>query len=69
MVARYSDAVKLQHAKAIAKENNCFVVEKLVKAKKVYLLYRIWQPRNIFVGRRSTIDGILSLVKTSAESV
>lgn len=63
MVAKYTDATKLNHAKMIAKEGRCFIVERGGYDDKVFLLYRECQPRNVLVGKRSTIDGILSLVK------
>jgi len=47
----------------IAKEGGCFIVERGGYDDKVFLLYRECQPRNVLVGKRSTIDGILSLVK------
>ncbi len=63
MVAAYSDLTKLKHAKAIAKQGNCFIVERGGYDNKVFLLYRECQPRNVLVGKRSTVDGILSLTK------
>lgn len=63
MVAKYTDATKLEHAKTIAKEGGCFIVEQGGYDNKEYLLYRECSPRNIRIGKRSTIDGILSLVK------
>jgi len=63
MVAAYQDITKLKHAKMIAKEGGCFIVERGGYDDKVFLLYRECQPRNVLVGKRSTIDGILSLVK------
>lgn len=62
MVSRYSDLTKLKHAKAIAKEHGLFVVELPGK----YLLYREAEPRNQFVGKRKTIDALMSLVKTAS---
>lgn len=59
MVATYSDATKLKHAKIIAKEGGCFIVERGTE----YLLYRECSPRNVFVGKRASIAGILALVK------
>lgn len=63
MVAAYSDLTKLKHAKMIAKQGGCFIVERGGYDNKEFLLYRECQPRNVFVGKRSTVDGILSLVK------
>ena len=63
MVAVYHDLTKLKHAKAIAKEGGCFIIEKGGYDDKVYILYRECQPRNVFVGKRSSVEGILSLTK------
>ena len=63
MVANYSDTTKLKHAKMIAKEGKCFIVERGGYDNKEFILYRECSPRNIRIGKRSTIDGILSLVK------
>ena len=63
MIANYSDITKLKHAKAIAKEGKCFIVEKGGYDNKEYLLYRECSPRNVFVGKRASIAGILALVK------
>lgn len=63
MVANYSDTTKLKHAKMIAKEGGCFIVERGGYDNKEYLLYRECSPRNVFVGKRSSIAGILALVK------
>jgi len=63
MVANYSDTTKLKHAKMIAKEGGCFIVEKGGYDNKEYLLYRECSPRNVFVGKRASIAGILALVK------
>lgn len=63
MVATYADITKLKHAKTIAKENGCFIVERGDYDNKIYLLYRECSPRNVLVGKRSTIAGILSLAK------
>lgn len=63
MVATYADITKLKHAKTIAKEGGCFIVERGDYDNKIYLLYRECSPRNVLVGKRSTIAGILSLAK------
>lgn len=71
MVARYSDATKLKQAKFLAREGGCFVVEKQEprkhswqpELKTFWLVYRVGEPRNVFVGKRSSIAGLLSLVK------
>lgn len=64
MVANYSDAAKLKHAKIIAKEGGCFIVECGDCDNKEFILYRNnnFGP-NVRIGKRSTIDGILSLTK------
>lgn len=64
MVAKYTDATKLRHAKMIAKEGGCFIVERGDYDNKEFILYREnkYGP-NVRIGKRSTIDGILSLVK------
>jgi hypothetical protein len=63
MVAKYTDATKLSHAKMIAKEGGCFIVERGGCDDKIFLLYRECQPRNVLVGKRSSVEGILSLTK------
>jgi hypothetical protein len=63
MVAARSDETKLKHAKMIAKDCKCFIVERGNYDNKEFILYRECSPRNIRIGKRSTIDGILSLVK------
>lgn len=65
MVMQYCDLNKLKHAKLIAKEHGCFVVEKGGYNDKKYLLYRECKPANVFIGRRSSVDGILKLVKVA----
>lgn len=71
MVARYSDATKLKHAKFLAKQGRCFIVEKVEQVRnklgqminqKVWLLYREGEPRNVFIAKRSSIAGIYSAV-------
>lgn len=64
MVAKYTDATKLNHAKMIAKEGGCFIVERGDYDNKEFILYRNnnFGP-NVRIGKRLTIDGILSLVK------
>jgi hypothetical protein len=63
MVAQYSELMKLKHAKMIAKEGRCFIVEMGGYDNKKFLLYRECSPRNVLVGKRSSVDGILSLAK------
>lgn len=64
MVAIYTDATKLKHAKTIAKEGGCFIVEKGGYDNKEYILYRNnnFGP-NVRIGKRSSVEGILSLTK------
>ena len=67
MVATYNDITKLKHAKMIAKEGGCFIVERGDCDNKEYILYR----ENKFgpnhrIGKRSTVEGILSLTKKAA---
>lgn len=64
MVATYNDITKLKHAKMIAKEGGCFIIERGDYDNKEYILYR----ENKFgpnhrIGKRSTVEGILSLTK------
>ncbi len=56
--------MKLNHAKMIANEGRCFIVERGDYDNKEFILYRNnnFGP-NIRIGKRSSIDGILSLVK------
>lgn len=64
MVATYTDATKLKHAKTIAREGGCFIVERGNYDNKEYILYRENKfGSNVRIGKRSTIDGILSLTK------
>lgn len=65
MVAIYNELTKLKHAKQIAKDGGCFIVECGNIESRFYLLYRECQPRNVFVGKRSSIDGILKLAKVA----
>lgn len=72
MVARYSDATKLRQAKFLAREGNCFVVEKNEAFgngcnKPIWILYRRGEPRNVLVGKRSSIDGLLAMVTKAIE--
>lgn len=72
---RYSDATKLKNARFLAKEGGCFVVERTEKVRvlgagrammidRIYwLLYRMAEPRNQYIGKRTNIDGLLTLVK------
>jgi hypothetical protein len=69
MVSQYSDLTKLAHAKQIAKQGGCFIVEVPQRDKygfrigTKFLLYRECQPKNQFVGKRSDVNGIYHLAK------
>lgn len=63
MVARYSDSTKLIHAKVTARESGYFIAERIDRGILHYLLYRVADPRNVFVGKRKSISGIVKLVK------
>jgi len=74
MVANYTDATKLKHAKTMALEGKCFIVERSEQVQgklggmtnRIYwLLYRQAEPRNVLVGRRTSIGGLFALVKTT----
>ena len=56
---------KLVMAKHIARAGGCFVVNVGTIEKNKWLVYREAQPRNELIGRRSSVDGLLSLVKQS----
>ena len=64
MVATYNDMTNLKHAKMIAKKGGCFIVEKGGYDNKEFILYREnkFGP-NVRIGKRSTVEGILSLTK------
>lgn len=79
MVARHSEATKLNEAKQIARSHNCFVMERIERVlskeggfvnQTSWILYRLGEPRNTYLGKRKTIAGIIRLVKqaTTAES-
>jgi hypothetical protein len=68
MVATYADLTKLRHAKTIAKEGGCFIVEKGGYDNKEFLLYRECEPKNVCVGRRSSVEGILALTKKATNT-
>lgn len=64
MTRLYTDLAKFKQAKLIANEGNCFIVDK----GQEFLLYRKGEMKNTFVGKRSTCDGILELVKKVTKS-
>lgn len=49
----------LTNAKAIARDKGCFIVY----SSGNYLMYRIVHPKNQFIGKSGTIEGICRLVK------
>lgn len=67
MVATYQNITKLKHAKIIANEHGCFVVEKGEPCKRVYIVYRRLHDRNTKLGARTSIDGLLKFVKKVCE--
>ena len=76
MVARHSEATKLKEAKTIAKEANCFILERIEKVpgktgglinRTSWLLYRLGEPRNIYIGKRTSVSGIVCLVRKATE--
>ena len=68
MVAQCQDLTKLRHAKMIAKEGGCFIVEKGGYDDKVYILYRENKHGpNVKIGSNKTIDGILRRTKTATK--
>lgn len=64
MVATYQDITKLKHAKMIAKEGGCFIVERGDYDNKEFILYRENKHgSDVRIGKRSSVEGILSLTK------
>lgn len=57
---------QLKEAKQIAKDFGLFVVEKKTPTGTDYLLYRSLEPRNAFLGKRSSPSGIRGLVAKTA---
>ncbi len=60
-----SQPTKLMMAKQIAKDHGYFVVSHGTISSPIFLLYREASPRNVFVAKRSSVDGLLTLVKTT----
>lgn len=56
----------LKEAKQIAQDHGMFVVERKGKDTE-YLLFRALTPRNAFLGKRSSVSGIRSLVAKCAD--
>lgn len=60
---RHSDMSKLRQAKAIAEENNCFIVERGGYDNKEYILYRrVDFAPNQRIGMRRTVAALLTMV-------
>lgn len=49
----------LHEAKELARKHRCFIVTK----PDYYLLFRECKPKNVCVGRRSSVEGIVALTK------
>lgn len=63
MVARHSAAQQLHEAKQIARDHGCVVFERPDTAgRTAYLLYRLVGVRRVFVGKRTSPEGIRRLV-------
>jgi len=62
MCRRHSPLQQLKEAKQIARDHGCFVVEKPGARGTRYLLYRQQQPDNVYIGQRSSPEGIRELV-------
>lgn len=74
MVSQYSELTQLKHAKQIARDHGCFVVEIPYTDKNgdratKYLLYREAQPRNVLVGKRMNVGTLLAFVKKACAFV
>lgn len=54
---------KMIMCKQIARDHHHFIVNRGNDVKPVLLLYREAEPRNVLVGKRSSVDGMLALVK------
>ncbi|MDO9596704.1 MAG: hypothetical protein Q7J47_03190 [Azoarcus sp.] len=62
MTRRHSPLQQFKEAKTIARSYGLFVVEKPACTGTHYLLYRTHTEGNVFVGRRSSPQGIRALV-------
>lgn len=62
MTRRHTPAQQLHEARVIAREHGCFVVEKREAKGIRWLLYRQQPDRAVFIGRRSTPEGLRALV-------
>lgn len=56
---------KWTEAIGIARKAGCFVVDKSYGENKLYLVYREapFKEKNIFLGKRKNLDGLLRFVK------
>ncbi|WP_068638755.1 hypothetical protein [Thauera butanivorans] len=67
MTRQHSALQQLKEAKVIAKDHGLFVVERRdQRGTTAYLLYRESTPRNVFIGKRNSPQGIRSLVCKAA---
>jgi hypothetical protein len=58
------------NAQAIANKSGCFVAKKQKGLTDYeFYLYRKTQPRNILVGKRSSTEALLKLVKNATVSI
>lgn len=62
MARRHSPLQQLKEAKQIARDHHLFVVEKPDRDGTRYLLYREAQPRNTYIGARSSPEALRALV-------
>lgn len=62
MTRRHTPLQQLKEAKVIARDHGLFVVEKPERAGTRSLLYRSQTTGNVFLGRRSSPEGIRALV-------
>lgn len=65
-MASHTPLQQLKEAKQIAKDHGMFVAEQKARDGTTYLLYREGHPRNVFLGKRSTPEGIRTLVAKCA---
>ncbi|THF61434.1 hypothetical protein E6C76_20350 [Pseudothauera nasutitermitis] len=67
MTRRHTPLQQLKEAKQIARDHGLFVAEKKdIRGHTAYLLYRETPTRNVFVGKRSSPEGIRALVCKAA---
>lgn len=53
----------LEEAQKLAKAGNCFIVTKTDSDGPRYIVYRRAEPKNVCVGTRRNIHGLLRLIK------